>query len=109
MKVVDSMGTVTPPPPIATKLSVKANMSFYFMDNSHTTRILNFSSRLFIKLCCDILGMDMKSEYLNYPNTRVSKSGFESNSYPDIPNYSDYPNLWICFLCDNRLTVIFNV
>ncbi|KAL4122040.1 hypothetical protein QTP88_014446 [Uroleucon formosanum] len=43
--------------------------------------------------------MGMTSEYLNYLNIRISKFGFESNSYPDLR---------ICFLCDLRLTIIFN-
>ena len=46
----------------------------------------------------------MKSEYLNYPNIRISKSGFESNSYPDFPNY---PDLWICFLCDLQIFLMY--
>jgi len=25
------------------------------------------------------------------------KSGFESNSYQDLPNHLDYPDLWIWF------------
>lgn len=47
-----------------------------------------------------LLGMGMKSEYLNCPNIGISKSRFESKSYPNLPNH---PDLWICFLCDLKL------
>lgn len=39
------------------------------------------------------VGMDMKSKYLNYPDIQIYKSEFEFNSYPDLPNYPDYPYL----------------
>jgi hypothetical protein len=39
------------------------------------------------------VGMGMKSDYLNYPDVRLFKFGFESNSYLDLPKYPDYPDL----------------
>lgn len=50
----------------------------------------------------------MKFEYSDFPSIRIFKSGIESNSYPDLPNYWANPDLWICFFdaTDNYLQFI---
>lgn len=70
---------------------------FYLFSKNNNIIARNFGQGQWSLNTVFQLLVDMKSEYSYYPNFRIFKSEFKSNSQPDLPNVSDCPDLWIRF------------